>query len=268
MTSFQIFLEDTIQQSAEIARSYFGKTTSTTKEGDNNQVLTEADLKIGEQILNAIQKEYPDHNVIDEEAGVINQGSEFTWVVDPIDGTSNFASGVPMYGIMIGLLRDDVPIAGAVSLPSFRQLCLAEKGMGAFLDKKRIHVTSEEKLLSTLVAYQIDGHQENPQLTRDECRVLAEITLACRNIRTAGSCFDWIMVARGSFGACLNRTSKVWDNVANQIILEEAGGIYTDFFGNPMQYAHAMERVGDNYTACCGAQALHAQLQRIIHSVE
>lgn len=266
MSQFQSFLHETIQEASDVARSYFGKTSSTTKAGDNNQVLTEADIAIGKHIIAKIQAVFPDHNIIDEEAGVLERGSQFTWVVDPIDGTSNFANSVPTYGIMIGLLEKDVPIAGAIALPAFNQICIAQKGNGCFLDGQRISVTSEQNLLSTLISYQMDGHQENPEITRDECRILAEITLGSRNIRTAGSCFDLIMVAKGSFGGCLNRTSKIWDNVAPHIVVEEAGGVFTDFFGVPINYTNALKRSDQNFTGCCASPALHRQLQAIIHA--
>jgi myo-inositol-1(or 4)-monophosphatase len=268
MSQFQSFLGATIRTAADIANSHFGKTTSTTKAGDNNQVLTEADLAIGKHIIAQIEAEYPDHNIIDEEVGVIDKGSQYTWVIDPIDGTSNFASGVPTYGVMLGLIEKDVPIAGAIALPAFNQVYIAGKGEGTHLDGKKITVTREENLLSTLVAYSMDGHQEKPETTRDECRIFAEIVLGIRNIRSSGSCFDWMMVAKGAFGGGLNRTSKIWDNVAVQIIIEEAGGVYTDFFGEPMDYSNALQRADENFTACCASPALHRQLQKIIHAYE
>ena len=259
------FIADILKHTSEIALSRFGKVTGTTKEGDNNQVLTQTDLEIGQFIIAKIKEVYPDHNIIDEEAGVINNNSEYTWVIDPIDGTSNFASGVPLYGIMIGLLEEATPIAGGFALPTFDEIYAAEKGKGAQCNGNKIRVTSEIKLLSSLVAYQIDGHQENPQITKDECALLAQIVLNVRNVRNGGSCFDAAMVATGKYGAYLNRTSKIWDNVPEHILITEAGGVYTDFFGKPMDYSHPLTKVEDNFTFCAGSPVLHRQLQEIIH---
>lgn len=260
------FITHVLQEASIIALSRFGKVTGTTKEGDNNQVLTQTDLEIGQYIIAKIKEVYPDHNIIDEEAGVINNNSEYTWVIDPIDGTSNFASGVPLYGIMIGLLKEATPIAGGFVLPTFDEIYTAEKGKGAQCNGNKIRVTSEKILLSSLVAYQIDGHQEDPQITKDECDLLAEIVLNIRNVRNGGSCFDAAMVATGKYGAYLNRTSKIWDNVPEHILITEAGGIYTDFFGKPMDYSHPLTKVEDNFTFCAGSPTLHQQLQEIIHS--
>src|SRR6185312_7657304 len=114
-----------LEDAAKIANEKFGKVSGVIKGGDTNQVLTEADVAIGKLIIQRLQKEYPDYNIIDEEAGVIDKHSEFTWVVDPIDGTSNFANGVPTYGIMIGLLRKETPIAGGIVLPYYKEIYIA-----------------------------------------------------------------------------------------------------------------------------------------------
>lgn len=262
---FQPFLSQTLQQGAHIASRNFGKVSGSIKAGDSNQVLTETDLEIGRHIIEEIEKHYPDHNIIDEEAGVIDKGSAFTWVVDPIDGTSNFAVGIPTYGIMIGLLENDTPIAGGIVLPAFNEVYLAEKGKGAFCNGERIAVSTHPRLLSGLVAYGIDGHQENPQFTYEECRLLADIVLNIRNLRASNSVFDLAMVAKGRYAGALNRTSKIWDNVAPHILIEEAGGNYTGFYGEKMDYSRPLSRSEENFTYCAAPLHLHEQLQTIIH---
>ncbi len=261
---YREFLISTLQKSSEIANRNFGKVSGTPKKGDNNQVLTETDLEIGKFIIEQIKGKYPTHNIIDEEAGAIDNGSEYTWVVDPIDGTSNFANGIPTYGIMIGLLEESSPTAGAVSLPFFEEIYIAEKGQGTFCNDVKIKTTNETNLLSTLVAYTIDGHQENPEDTRNEAKLIGEIVLGIRNLRASGSCFDAVMVVKGKYGGYVNQTSKIWDNVAQQILIEEAGGIYTDFFGRPIDYSSPLSRVDHNFTFCGAAPGLHKQLQKII----
>ncbi|QHT66656.1 inositol monophosphatase [Rhodocytophaga rosea] len=262
---FQPFLSQTLQLVADIASKNFGKVSGTIKSGDSNQVLTQTDLEIGRLIINEIEKQYPDHNIIDEEAGVIDKGSAFTWVVDPIDGTSNFAAGIPTYGIMIGLLENDIPMAGGIVLPAFNEVYLAEKGKGAFCNGEKITVSTQTKLISGLVAYGIDGHQENPQFTYEECHLLAEIVLNIRNLRSSNSVFDLAMLARGRYAAVLNRTSKIWDNVAPHILIEEAGGKYTGFYGEKIDYSQPLSRSEQNFTFCAASPVLHQQLQAIIH---
>ncbi len=262
--TYGAFIEQSLGRASELARQYFGTVTGSVKTGDNNQVLTEADLAIGKLLVDAVQQAYPEHNIIDEEAGIIDKGSTFTWVIDPVDGTSNFANGSPLYGVMVGLLDGATPIAGGVALPSLGETYVAQKGEGAFCNGVPAHVSSETKLLNSLVAYGIDGHQENPQQTRDEAALLAEIVLGIRNLRSSNSVFDVAQVAKGVYGACLNRTSKIWDNVAPHIIIEEAGGVYTDFFGQPMDYSDPLTRVNRNFTCCAAPAVLHAELQAIV----
>lgn len=264
--NYQNFIKQTLREAAQIANTNFGKVTSiSTKAGDNNQVLTQADLAIGKHIVQRIEETFPDHNIIDEEAGVIDNSSTYTWVVDPIDGTSNFAQGLPTYGVMMGLLEETTAVAGGIILPAFDQLYVAQKGGGAFCNDQKIHVSAETKLLSSLVAYGIDGHQEDPQRTMDEVEVLAKIILHIRNLRTTNSAYDMAQIPAGRYGAYLNQTTKIWDNVALQPIVEEAGGIVTDFWGKPMNYSDPLTRIQENFTICAGAPELHKALQEIVH---
>ena len=266
MDEFTDFIVEILQQAKDVANKNFGKVSGVVKPGDNNQVLTETDVEIGRLIVSAITARFPTHNVIDEEAGVIDNGSNYTWVIDPIDGTSNFANGVPTYGVMIGLLKESAPIAGGISLPYFDETYIASKGNGAFCNAVRLHVTPESKLLNSLVAYGIDGHQEEPTLTRSETELLADIVLGIRSLRSSNSAYDLMLVANGKYGACMNQTSKIWDNVAPHIIIEEAGGVFTDFYGKAQDYSNATKKIEQNFMWCTGSPALHAALQTIIHS--
>jgi myo-inositol-1(or 4)-monophosphatase len=263
--NYQSFITSVLKEASEIAKEKFGKVSSTIKGGDSNQVLTEADIAIGAYIIQKIKKEYPEYNIIDEEAGAVDNKSEFTWVIDPIDGTSNFANGVPTYGIMLGLLKDATPLAGGIALPYFDQICFAVLGKGAFCNDKKITVTQEKQLINSLVSYGMDGYQNEPEITFNETKLLGEIILKVRNFRNSNCCFDILMVASGSFAGALNRTSRIWDNVAPQILIEEAGGLYTDFLGKPVDYANPLKKISKNYTYCAASPALHKQLQKIIH---
>ncbi len=261
---YQSFISSVLEQSSAIALKSFGQVSGQTKPSDNNQVLTQTDLDIGSFIIGELEKQYPEHNIIDEEAGVIDHGSEYTWVVDPIDGTSNFANGIPTYGTMLGLLRQDVPIAGGISLPAFGEIMVAQAGQGCWLGDQRLHVSAQTELKSALVAYGIDGHPEAPELTDQETKLIGQIVLNCRNLRTTNSVFDIAMVVKGGFGAALNRTSKIWDNVAQHILTVEAGGKYTTIDGQPMIYTKPLTLINQNYTYCAANPALHQTLQSLI----
>lgn len=259
--NYLTFLERELRAAGRTAEHYFGNVSASVKPGDSNQVLTEADLAIGKQLVAAIEKAYPEHNIIDEEAGVIDRGSAHTWVIDPIEATSNFAAGLPQYGIMVGLLERGTPIAGGIIAPAFEKLYLAQKGQGATCNGRPIRVTAEDKLINTLVSYGIDGHQEEPERTRAECEALARVVLAVRNIRNSGcEALDPMYVAEGRYGGRINLTSKIWDNVAPQVIVEAAGGLWTAADGTEIDYREPLSRAQQNFTFCTASPLLHPQL--------
>ncbi len=265
---YKNFIIQSLKEAAIIANKNFGKVfgkiIEQTKKIDNNQVVTKTDLDIGNLLTGKIQQYFPDHNIIDEEIGIINNKSSLTWVVDPIDGTSNFANVLPMYGIMIGLLKDDSPVAGGIVLPFFNEIYFAEKGQGAFCNAKQIHVTDKTNLKEVPLVYAMDACRENPQSTYKECQLLTKIMLNIRNYRSSNSCYDIMMVAKGKYGGWLNRTTKIWDNVAPQIIIEEAGGKYTDFIGKKIDYSNPVSKTDKNFTVCAASPPLHQKLQEII----
>jgi len=265
--NYKKFITGILKKAEKVAIDGYGKVEAIIKDKDPNQILTATDIEVGKVLVGEIQKFYPKHNVIDEEAGVIDNKSDFTWVVDPIDGTSNFVQGNPAFGIMVGLLEKECPLAGGLLLPGFSEIYYGEKEKGAFVNGKRIKVTNEKRLINALVAYGIDGYQEKPDLTKKECQLLEKIILKIRNLRASNSAYDFAMVAKGVYGAYLNQTSKIWDNVAPQVIIEEAGGIYTDFYGNPIDYSQPLKRVKDNFDYCTASPKLHAQLLKIIKKV-
>lgn len=258
------FLEEQLRAAAVIALGYFGKVTGAVKPDDNNQVLTEADVAVGKHLVAAVQQRFPDHNIIDEEAGVVDKGSEYTWVIDPIEATSNFAAGMNEYGIMVGLLKGDTPFAGGIIVPAYDRLYLAQKGQGATCNGRAIHVTSEANLSNVLMSFGIDSNQGNPDQTIRECRMLADLILAVRNMRNSGcEAVDPMFVAEGKLGARINMAGKIWDNVAPQIIAEEAGAIWTDAYGDRLDYSNPTKQVDRNFTFCVASPALHKRLVAI-----
>jgi myo-inositol-1(or 4)-monophosphatase len=260
------FIREVLTSASAIAVERFGKVSGTTKAGDPNQVITATDLQIGRLLVGEVRRRYPEHNIIDEETGVVENNSAYTWVIDPIDGTSNFAAGVPLFGIMLGLLHEDTSLAGGIALPAFGIICTGEKGKGAWCGAERIAVSTLTDLKNSLIAYGIDSQPSDPDATKEECAWLAELVLRIRNLRSSNSAFDAVMVAQGKYGAFLNKTSKIWDNVAPQVIIEEAGGLYTTFHGKPIEYTDPTKRVSANFTYCAAAPALHRQLQALIGS--
>lgn len=266
-TDYRQFIEKQLQQAAELAQKMFKKDRGVAKTDDPNQVLTEADVAIGELLVSAVKNAFPEHNIIDEEAGVVDNGSRYTWVIDPIDGTSNFAVGTPDWGILIGLLDEDVPVAGGVAVPIHGELYLAQKGRGATKNGTPIRVSEETELLQTLVAVGIDSNQQDPGATRAEASVFGNLVLAVRNLRSSGcEAIDPMRVVDGRYGGRMNFSSKIWDNVAVQIIVEEAGGLHTAHNGDPLDYSSPLTKLEKNYSTLTASPKLHKQLLKVLKS--
>lgn len=259
------FLTAVLLSASDIARSYFGKATASVKK--DKTIVTEADIEIGRFLIDKVKKEHPLHNIVDEEMGVIDNKSDFTWVIDPIDGTSNFAAGVPLYGILIGLLYKNKPVAGGIALPAFSEIYTAEEGKRAFCNGISIQTTSAKELKNVLVAYGLDGSVDPPErIAKEDALLVATFAQKSRNIRSTNSIFDGMMVARGAFGVWMHRTTRIWDNVATHIILQEAGCTYTDFYGKPIDYLSWRDNPQKNFTLCGANPSLHAAAQDVVHN--
>lgn len=268
------FIEKSLGEASQIALSHFGRVSWEAKGSDNNQIRTVADTNIGSLLIRRVEERYPKHNIIDEEQGVKDRKSEYTWVFDPIDGTSNFANKSPNYGIMMGLLKGSEAVAGGIALPAFSEIYTAEKGKGTVLKSSEypdgiyVTATQETKLSNVLFAIGVDGHPENTKRTEKEFGLLAQIALNVRNLRDTNSVTDVAYVLRGTYGGSVNTTSKIWDNVAQQPLVEGANAVYTDVFGNKMDYSDPISKVDKNYTWCIAPAELHKQLQAIVRKFD
>jgi myo-inositol-1(or 4)-monophosphatase len=263
LMDYRSLIEPILVKAAQLAKKRFGKVKSRVKDHLKFQLVSQADLEISKMMLTSIQKKCPQDNLIDEEWGAKDKGSRFTWVTDPIDGTASFVNRLPTYGCMVGLLKDDLPFAGGVVLPEFKEVYWAERGKGCFCNQRRLKIDQEKSLDKALVAYAIN-HFRKIEATRKEISLAAEILSKCVDFQVSDSVYETCMVLKGSYGARLCRTSKIWDNVAPQILIEEAGGVYTDFQGKPMDYSQALKRTKENFSFCSGAPKVHRQLQRLI----
>ncbi|HKE14179.1 MAG TPA: inositol monophosphatase [Kofleriaceae bacterium] len=263
MEGVQDLIVDMLGQASEVARRHFGRAAGSVKPHDRSQVVTQADLEIAALLAGAIDARFPDHNRLDEELGAVDRGSRYTWVVDPIDGTSNFAVGVETYGVMIGLLEDDRPLAAGIALPAAGALYRAERGGGAWCRERRLRM-DELDLSAALVAVGIIGDADDPPRTRRAFVELAELAMAARGLRCTNSVVDAVMVAEGRYGAWLVPAFRIWDSVAAHLLIEEAGGTCTRLDGGPLVYQRPLTRARDRFSVCAAPPLLHARLQEIL----
>lgn len=209
------------------------------KEGVNN-LVTEADHAAEKAIMDTIREKYPDHFLLSEEAGELASSSEYKWIIDPIDGTVNYAHGIPICCVSIGLEHQGSMILGAVYNPLLNEFFFAEKGKGAALNGEQIHVSDKRKVMDAcLVTGFPYTYRDMPNGPLD---VFSRFIRAGVPVRRLGSAaIDLCWVAAGRFDGFFEHKLNAWDSAAGWLILEEAGGRVTDFEGNP--YSPYQERI-------------------------
>ena len=194
--------------------------------------VSASDKKVEKILIEELQKARPDYSILSEEIGEINNDSEFKWVVDPIDGTSNFLHGIPHFGISLGLEHNKQIICGIIYDPIKDEMFLAEKGNGSYLNNQRIRVSSRSKLKDCLI---VTGgprqNHKNKEVCMEEYKKFSSKVLI--PIRKMGSAsLDMAYVASGRCDGFWQRNLNYWDIAAGIILVKEAGGFVTDFQGN------------------------------------
>jgi len=215
---------------AKVMQEYFqGKFLISHKEGINN-LVTEADHASEKVIFEIIKNEFPDHFILSEEAGEIARDSNYKWIIDPIDGTVNFAHGIPICCVSIGLELDGEMIMGAVYNPFIHEFYFAQKGYGASLNDKRIYVSEENEVMkSCLVTGFPYSYLDQPNGPLDVFSRLIRKGVPVRRLGSAAMDLCW--VAAGRFDGFYEHKLQAWDSAAGFLIVQEAGGRVSDFSG-------------------------------------
>lgn len=215
----------------EIRRFFNGTFAISNKEGINN-LVTEADHAAEQAIFAVIRETYPDHHILSEESGELATQSEYKWIIDPIDGTVNFANGIPLCCVSIGLEFRGEIIMGAVYNPMMNEFYFAEKGAGATLNDKAIHVSDKTDVGTACMATGFPYtylDQANGPLQVFEKFIRKGIAVR----RLGSAAIDLCWVAAGKFDAYYEHKLESWDSAAGSLIVTEAGGKVTNFSNEP-----------------------------------
>ena len=232
MNQLKEVLLSATKEAGEIILRYFEGTFKIEhKEGINN-LVTEVDKLAEDKIIKVIRATFPAHSIISEEVGELIKPSEYQWIIDPIDGTVNFAHGIPICCVSIGLLHNDELIMGAVYNPMMNELFFAEKGKGATLNDRPIKVSTKENFKT---AFLVTGFPYNwPDGPEHPIKVFEKLILEGLPIRRLGSAaIDLCWVACGRFDGFGEYNLQAWDVAAGYLLVQEAGGKITDFDGGP-----------------------------------
>ena len=220
-------------------------------------LVTEVDKISEKMITSKITTLFPDHDILAEEFTDIDSGSDFRWIIDPLDGTTNYAHGYPFFCVSIALERLDTMIVGVIYNPMLDEMFVAEKGKGAFLNGREIHVSNTRGIIKSLLAtgfpYDIREDRDN------NLNYFNEMILKAQAIRRAGSAaLDLAYVAAGRFDGFWELKLNPWDIAAGWLLVEEAGGIVTDMGGNDY-YLKSSSILASN-------GRIHAEMMAILES--
>lgn len=221
------------RQGGAILLDYAQKGFQIRKKNQDINLVTEADLRSEETIIQTIRHAFPEHQILSEEQGLQDiPTNPVKWIIDPLDGTTNFAHGFPMYNVSIGVEYEGACILGIVYDPTRDELFLGQQGQGATLNGTPIHVSATPKLNEALLVtgFAYDVHTAKDNNLKEFCA----FTLRARGIRRTGTAaIDLCYIACGRFDGFWELHLNSWDTAAGKVIVEEAGGTVTNYLGEP-----------------------------------
>ncbi len=252
------FAESIARRSGELLLDRLSQLRTIETKSNDRDLVTDADRASEHWLVEAIRDQYPDHAILGEEGTgdkALLQKPGYTWVLDPLDGTVNYAQNLPIFCVSVGLLKDGQPLLGVVYVPRLDEMFSAQVGQGATCNGNPIHV-SEKALLSQSVlatGFPYDKH-ESPRNNLDNFSVF---TPKVRGIRRLGAAaVDLCFVAAGRLDGYWEEKLHPWDMAAGIVIVQEAGGVVSNYYGQPI-------RLEDNHVIAAGP-ALHSTMQQLL----
>lgn len=232
------FLEVAKQAAREaggIVLKYYGSAhNKVIKNEDNSDFTTQADLESEKKIVEILTNNFPAHNIIAEENARINNNSEYTWAIDPLDGTFTYSIGLPYFCVSIGLLKSNTPLVGVIYQPALKKLYFAEKGKGAYLDDKKLKVSLKNSLDKAAVLLD-PGHKKKRE-ERIGRYILPLLTKIGEPYDFGSGCASQVLVAEGILEAGITH-AWIWDVVAGAVLINEAGGKISNFTGKEVDWS-------------------------------
>ncbi|MGD1919801.1 MAG: inositol monophosphatase family protein [Pleurocapsa sp.] len=236
----QIFLDvatESVLAAGAVLQDRWGKFNNVQEKGRQGDLVTEADILAVAEVLKVLNRHLPDHQILAEESGALgNANSQYLWAIDPLDGTTNYAHGLPLVATSVGLMIDGVPSVGAVYNPFSDELFRAAKGLGATCNRIPIRVSQTEELSKSLLitGFAYDRRETTDNNYAEFCH-MTHLTQGVRRLGCAS--MDLAGVACGRLDGYWERGIQPWDMAAGIVIVEEAGGKVTAYDGSPLDIA-------------------------------
>jgi myo-inositol-1(or 4)-monophosphatase len=233
MTQYLPEVEAIAREAGALLMGYFAGHVTIEYKGDVD-LVTEADCASEKMIVERLRSRWPEHGIVGEEGARSGPGADYRWYVDPLDGTTNFAHGYPVFCVSIGLVRKDEQLeVGVLYDPTRNEMFSAERGQGATLNGKPIHVSKTKRLAESILGTGFPSHKrhKNPNI-----HFYHQITLRSHGLRRAGSAaLDLANVACGRYDGFWEFNLNPWDTAAGALLVHEAGGRVTRFDGSPFR---------------------------------
>ena len=240
----------------EILEHYF-ETSIEKRLKDDLSFVTRADTEAEAKIREVIKEKFPDHDFIGEESGEEKTGASYQWYVDPLDGTTNFANGIPIFAVSIGAVKDDQLVACAIYNPITNSLFYAANGEGAFWNGEKISVSNGDATKAMITIGRGKKSEDKSHVNRSFERALLHI----KTVRYLGSAaLEMAYLARGGTEGFINLGTQKWDYAAGALLVKEAGGKITDLAGNDWDFEQ-------NYFVASNGN-IHSQLILLVQNTQ
>jgi len=243
-----------LKSAGNIQRQRFGETLQASRKESISSIVTEVDVSSEKIIIETIRQAFPGHNLLGEESGFKSNNSDWTWVVDPLDGTSNYAAHLPWFGVLIAVFEKQIPVLAGAYLPLEDVLYVAESGKGTYRNGQRVNLQPAE-LSDVLFAFSTDFTNDEAFLAKG-MKWYKYILKNSRNIRSTNSLVDLMFVLEGKLGGCINLFTKIWDIAAPWLLIREAGGMLTGLDRNPVVFELSEKAMYRNYPIIAGPELL------------
>ena len=234
---------------------YFGHISSLKNKSTNIDLLTNADVESEKLIIKEILKKFPDHSILSEESGKIENNSTYEWIIDPLDGTTNFAHNLPIFAVSIALKKNHETICGVVYNPAADRCFYSELNKGAYLNSQRISVSKNRSLKESLLATGFPYlHDKKYELSFELFKEFYDSTRGIRRLGAAA--LDLCFVAMGRFDGFYEFNLNEWDIAAGALIASEAGAKVSDWNGNELPC--------DGARVLCTNKYIHGDMAKIL----
>ncbi len=248
--------DDIAREAGQLLLHHFERSVAIEYKGSFD-LVTAADRASEKLIVERLRARFPSHSIVAEEGGGVDHGSGYVWYVDPLDGTTNFAHGFPMFCVSLGLQHEGVPVAGVVHDPLRGESFSGERGSGAYLNHHRIQVSPAGQFAEGLFATGFAAHNRKSEVN---VHFFHQMSMLTHGVRRAGSAaLDLCYVACGRLEGFWEFGLRPWDVAAGLLMIAEAGGRYGDMKGGPYEFG------GPHLAATNGT--LHDELLKLFDEV-